>query len=332
MTELHLALIAAGVALLLLLFAWSKWQQRRQARRRDADEAPAVPAPAEAGRVEPRLGDLAAAAPQAEPPRPQPARWIEDPMLDAVLELHCAHGVDGVAVIDAVAPLARLDCGLPVHVVAWDARAEGWVEPDRFGFYSEMLAGIQLANRGGRLGDIEASKFIAAVQQAAMALEADFDPPELAALRRRAEQLEALVAQFDVQIGFTVQVAADVTPSEVNRAALAVGLTPAGEGRWLRADGEGRALFTARLQPSRLLLELDVPTVPPQARPLPAMFAAAAELAVLLKGQVVDDHGRPLLPAAVEAIEPALQSLYERMRAADLEPGSARACRLFASA
>ncbi len=331
MSELHWALIAAGVALLLLLFAWSKWQERRQVRRQKTAEAAA--APAEGGRIEPRLGDVAAPPVEAAaeaPPRPTPARWNEDPMLDAVLELRCAHGVDGVAVIDAVAPLLRVDCGLPVHVVAWDPRAEGWVEPDRFGFYSEMLAAIQLANRRARLGDIEASKFIAAVQQAAMALEADFDPPELALLRRRAEQLEALVAQFDVQIGFTVQTAGALSPGEVNRAALAVGLTPAGEGRWRRADDAGQTLFTARLEPPRLLLELDVPTVPPASRALPAMFAAAAELAVLLKGQVVDDHGRALAPTAIEAIEPALQSVYERMRAADIEPGSERARRLFA--
>lgn len=345
MTELHYALIAAAVVLLLLLLAWSKWQERRQVRRlreglgapeHDPLQVPAGDAAvAGGGRIEPHLGNLPAeaGAPAAQQhPRPQLPEWIEDPLLDCVLELRCAHAVDGVAVIDATAALLRLDCGLPVHVVAWDARAEQWVVPDRFGFYSELLASIQLANRSRRLGDIEASQFIAAVQQVAVALDADFDPPEVPLLRRRGAELEAKIAQFDVQIGLTLQPGDGVfNPTVVTRSALAIGLEPDGERRWLRRGDDGVVLFTARLTAEHLLLlELDVPTAPPAAQPLRSMFSAAGELAALLNARVVDDHGRPIAPGSIEAIEPALQGLYGKMRAADLEPGGARARRLFA--
>ncbi|MCU0765097.1 MAG: hypothetical protein MUF32_03570 [Burkholderiaceae bacterium] len=338
MTELHYALIAAAVILLLLLLAWSKWQERRQGRAPDErpgaaqGEAP-PPTAAAGGRIEPRLGDLPAEADRQPPhPRPQLPGWVEDPMLDCVLELRCAHAVDGVTVIDATGPLLRLDCGLPAHVVAWDARSEQWVLPDRFGFYAELLASIQLANRSRRLGDIEASQFIAAVQQVALSIDADFDPPELPLLRRRAAELEAKIAQFDVQIGLTLQPAEGLfNPTAAVRAALAVGLEPDGERRWLRRGEDGSVLFRLQLTEQHLLaLELDVPTAPPAAQPLRAMFATASELAALLGASVVDDHGRPVTPGSIEAIEPPLQSLYERMRAADLEAGSARARRLFA--
>jgi hypothetical protein len=219
-----------------------------------------------------------------------------------------------------------------VHVVAFDARAEQWVLPDRFGFYGELLAAIQLARRSRTLGDIEASQFIAAAQQAALTLDADFDPPDVPLLIRRARQLEALVSQFDVQIGLNVQ-AADgaVNPAQADKAALAMRFEPDGERRWLRRDDAGRLLFTARLTDAHAVaLELDVPQVDPAARPLQAMFAAAAELAVLLNARVVDDHGRPLAPGSIDAIEPQLQQLYEQMRAADIDPGSERARRLFA--
>jgi hypothetical protein len=345
MTELHYALIAAAVVVLLLLLAWSKWQERRQVHRlRERLGAPEHdPLQARDGgggaaggeRIEPRLGDLPveAGAPAAQQhPRPQLPEWIEDPMLDCVLELRCAHAADGVAVIDATGALLRLDCGLPVHVVAWDARAEQWVLPDRFGFYSELLASIQLANRSRRLGDIEASQFIAAVQQVALALDADFDPPEVPLLRRRAAALEAKIAQFDVQIGLTLQPGEGVfNPTLVTRSVLAIGLEPDGDRRWLRRGEDGLALFSVRLTADHLLLlELDVPTAPPAAQPLHAMFSTASELAALLNARVVDDHGRPIAPGSIEAIVPALQGLYEKMRAADLEPGSARARRLFA--
>jgi hypothetical protein len=344
MTELHYALLGAAVVLLLLVFGWGKWQEQRQVRRlrerlggpeHDPLLAP-PPAGAAAGRIEPRLGELpqGAGSVATEPPqaRLQPPGWTEDPLLDCVLELRCAHAADGVAVIDATAPLARLDCGLPVHVVAWDARAEQWVLPDRFGFYSELLTAIQIANRRGRLGDIEASKFIAAVQQVAVALDADFDPPELPLLRSRAAELEARIARFDVQIGLTLQSGEGVlNPALVHKAVQAVGLEADGERRWLRRAEDGRPLFAARLTDEhRLLLELDVPVVAPSARPLQAMFATASELAALLNAQVVDDHGRPISPGSIEAIEPALQALYDKMRAADVEPGSERARRLFA--
>ena len=346
MTELHYALIAAAVVVLLLLLAWSKWQERRQVRRLrqrlgapDGDplQAPAPAAGATGGeRIEPRLGELpaeaGAAAAEQPQPRPQLPGWIEDPLLDCVLELRCAHAADGVAVIDAAAPLLRLDCGLPVHVVAWDARAEQWVLPDRFGFYSELLASIQLANRSRKLTDIEASRFIAAVQQLAVALDADFDPPEVPLLLRRSADLEAKIAQFDVQIGLTLQPGDGAfNPTVVVRSVLAIGLEPDGERRWLRRAEDGAVLFTVRLTDEHLLLlELDVPSAPPAAQPLQSMFSTASELAALLNARVVDDHGRPIAPGSIEAIEPALQALYEKMRAADLEPGSARARRLFA--
>ncbi len=350
MTELHVALIAAAIVLLVLLLLWSKWLERRQVRRlrerlgtpdRDPLLAPAPAGSSAAGaRIEPRLGELpGGAAPQVEPaaaeqphPRPQLPGWIEDPMLDCVLELRCAHAVDGVAVIDATAPLLRLACGLPVHVVAWDARAEQWVLPDRFGFYSELLASIQLANRGRKLGDIEASQFISAVQQTAVALDADFDPPDLPLLRRRAAELEAKIAQFDVQIGLTLQPGDGVfNPTLVSRSVQAIGLAPDGDRRWVRRGEGGLGLFTVRLSAEHLLLlELDVPVATPSAQPLQAMFSTASELAALLNARVVDDHGRPVAPGSIEAIEPALQTLYGKMRAADLEPGSERARRLFA--
>jgi hypothetical protein len=345
MTELHYALIAAALLLLVALFGWSKWQERRQMRRlrepldgpRHSQPPRTPPAGERGGRIEPRLGDLPGEAPapageaETSHSRSQLATWTEDPMLDCVLELRCAHAVDGVAVIDATASLLRLDCGLPVHVAAWDGRAEHWVHPDRFGFYGELLAAIQLATRRSRLGEIEVSKFIATVQQVAVALDADFDPPELPLIRRRVEQLEALIAQFDVQIGLTVQSAeAVLNPNEVARAVQAVGLTPGGDMRWSRSGEDGQALFSARLTPGHsLLLELDVPVVAPDLRPLQSMFAAAAELAVLLNARVVDDHGRPLVPGSIEAIDPALQALYAKMRAADIEPGSERSRRLF---
>lgn len=377
MKDLHLALLLLAAVLLVALYAYGKWQERQALKRfdetlrggvGDALLQPPVVAPARspaAGpRVEPRLephlgpgfdtypdGDAVRAEPRgavdaygnagtaadAGQPPPAPSAWVEDPELDCVIELRCAHPVDGVAIHDAVAPLLRLGLGLPVHVVAWDGRGEQWVVPDRFGFHSELLVAIQLAHRNARLDRISASRFIAAVQQAAVALEADFDPPDVDKLVEQAVELDRRCGQFDVRIGLTLESAAGAwDDARLAAATAACDFMPAGDGRWerrLAADGAEVAWLAAKfdsLLGDRLVVELDVPPTPPDAEPLRALFAAAETLAGYLDARVVDDNGRPIDAASAAAIEQQLAELQAQMRAAGIEPGSRRALRLYA--
>jgi hypothetical protein len=354
MSELQVALGVFALALLAGLYAYSKWQERRALRRfqeslrgsvGDALLAPAPPqpvvSPVPGSRIEPTFGPLpdtgvnaeAADPPPPVEPRMPPADWIEDPLLDCVLELRCAHAVDGVAVIDAAAPLARLHMALPVHLVAWDGRAQQWVSPDRFGFYSELLAAVQLADRKQRLTEIEASQFIAAVQQLAVTLDADFDPPDTRRMLELAADLDRLCARFDVHIGLTLQPAEAAWDSaRIAQAAVACGLEMAAPQAWRRCDAGGGGLFSMSVPEGladRVALELDVPRVPPTAQPLRAMFATAAQLAEALGARIVDDNGRPVQPDSVAAIERRLAALYDDMLSAGIEPGSVRAQRLY---
>lgn len=312
--------------------------------------------PVPAGRIEPRFGALADApateglattdAAELDPPTvpadmPAPAErhgafagWIEDPMLDSVFELRCTHAVDGVTVLDAVAGLHRQDFALPVHVAAWDARSQQWVNPDRFGFYSELLVAIQLANRRFALDEVEASRFLAAVQQMAMALDADFDAPEVAHVVAQARQLRDQASQYDVQIGLTlVGPGGPWTDEQLATVAAKADLVPAGPGTWHRVDAAGVALFKfgpATLLKDRLSLELDVPLAPTATQPLRMMFAAGSVIALDLGLQIVDDNGRPVDTASLARVEQQLDGLYETMRQAGYDPGSPRALRFYA--
>lgn len=308
------------------------------------------------GRVEPRFdplpsaldsaAEVAHAAPgHAQEDGPDDAltaavatpRWVEDPMLDWVLELRCTHAVDGVTVFDAAAPLTRIDSPLPMFIVAWDARSQQWVEPDRFGFYAELLVATQLANRRHRLDEIAASRFVALVQQLAMTLDADFDVPDVARAVDSARELDALCARFDVQIGMTLQSTAEPWDTQrVLSAAAAARLQPErrddGSYRWLRLADDGETVFSvsaAALPTDRLSLELDVPLAPVAADPLRSLFKCADALAMYLGARVVDDNGRPVNAASLSGIAEQLEQLYADMQAAGVEPGSARARRLF---
>jgi len=293
------------------------------------------------GRIEPRLGALA--PPPAAAPEPAPSgedacadraaapRWVEDPMLDWVLELRCAHAVDGVAVFDAAAPLARLESPLPAFLVAWDARAQQWLAPDRFGFYSELLVATQLAHRRHRLDEIGASRFLATVQQVALALDADFDAPEIARVVEQAAELDRLCARFDVRIGMTLQAASGRwDAATVAQAARAAGLVAAGE-RWelVCESGPLFALAAPAAATDRLALELDVPLAPAAAQPLRALFQTAEALAASLGARVIDDNGRAVSAASLAGVAEQLEALYGEMCAAGIEPGGTRARRLY---
>ncbi len=297
------------------------------------------------GRVEPRLGSLPDEPPQTAAPIADAAqaaavvsgaapRWVEDPLLDWVLELRCSHAVDGVSVFDAAAPLARLESGLPLFLVAWDARHQQWVEPDRFGFYTELLVATQLAHRRHKLDEIEASRFIAVVQQVAMALEADFDAPDVKRVVEMAQDLDQLCGRFDVQIGMTLDTTgAPWDAPRVARAAQAAQLSAVSASRWERLTAEGAPVFSLRADAypaSRLALELDVPLAPVAADPLRELFRVSDLLAIELGARVIDDNGRPVNAASLAGIAEQLDGLYAEMTAAGIEPGSARAQRLYA--
>jgi hypothetical protein len=349
MTDLHYALLALAAVVLVLLYAYNKWQERQAVKRLESTlrngvedallEPAAAPQASQPVRLEPRFEPRPADAPVAEPVRAPAtphvaASWVEDPLLDCVLELRCAHAVDGVAVLDAVAGLQRNKFALPVFVAAWDARAQQWVHADRFGFYSELLVAIQLANRRVALDAIEASRFLSAVQQVAVALDADFDPPDIAQVVAAANALAATCARFDVQIGLTLEPnGAPWDAVRVAAAATRAQLTAAGDGRWQRRDADGAPLYSlAPAGPNKglLALELDVPLAPPAAAPLRAMFAAAQALAAELDARIVDDNRLPVDAGALAAVEAQLDALYAQMRQAGIEPASPRAVRLYA--
>lgn len=266
--------------------------------------------------------------------------WAEDPLLDCSLEIRCARAVDGVSVIDAAAHLGHASWKLPVHFVVWDGRHQQWVLPDRFGYYTDALASIQLANRRACIDEAEIARFVQAVQQLAQTLGADVDLPDPARLVVQARELDRLCARFDIRIGLTVEsTGASWTGPQLRNAAQECGFSATGNQRWVRrledaSQGEhGLELYSLQVDPSsmtRLALELDIALAPVAANAFAAMVDSARDLADALDGRVVDDNGKPIEPKSVEAIERQLAQVFEEMRAAGIEPGTTRARRLYA--
>jgi hypothetical protein len=259
--------------------------------------------------------------------------WAEDPLLDCSLEIRCARAVDGVSVIDAAAVLAHTAWQLPVHFVVWDGRSQQWVMPDRFGYYTDALASIQLADRRTRIGEAELERFVHVVRQMAAALDADVDAPDAERLLVMAHDLDRLCARFDVRIGLTVESAGPYwTGPQLRNAAQESGFVAVSAQRWMWPNAQGDALFTLQVDPAqmnRVSLELDIATAPVQAQAFRTMVDSAFDLAGVLGARVVDDNGAPIEARAVDAIDAQLAKVYAEMRDAGIEPGSVRARRLY---
>jgi len=260
--------------------------------------------------------------------------WTEDPLLDCSLELRCARAVDGVSVIDAAAILAHTPWSLPVHFVVWDGRHQQWVMPDRFGYYTDALASIQLADRRARLDAEQIERFVQVVRQVAAALDADVDMPDAQRLLVLAADLDRLCARFDIKIGLTVEASGSTTWTgpQLRSAAQEAGFVATRATRWLALDAQGDPMYSLQADAAamnRLALELDIAVAPIAARPFRAMAESAWSLAHALGARVVDDNGVLIDARSVEAIETQLAKVYADMQAAGIEPGGVRARRLY---
>ena len=372
MSELQIALLVIAGAVLAGLYVAGKWQERRLLRRLSEEfggdvgdallggaqapepgslRSPAAPAQ-RGGRIEPRLqsSDSPVPAPQTEQELTadtdeidgvenhsaavRRSDWVEDPMLDCVLELRCTRPVDGVSFIDAAMPLTSTQWPMQVAFVVWDARAQQWVLPDRFGYYTDALAAIQLASRRQVLDQDQIGRFVSAVRQAAAMLEADCDPPDVARLAEGAAELDRLCARFDVRIGLNLRARAGPwTQARVEAAAAELGLVPEGELRWAHPDPDKLAPLVLSMPAAvseRACLELDVPRTASGSTVVQAMFSLANQLGAQLGAGIVDDNGRPIDAQSVGAIESQLAKLFADMKSAGIDPGGERARRLYA--
>ena len=362
MSELQIALLLIAGAVLAGLYLAGKWQERRLLRRLgeqlgggvgdalldDPGQGRAQPPAVRAGgvqrRIEPHLpaehaDEPVGTAGQPAAPQSPPAaaarrsEWVEDPLLDCVLELRCARPVDGVSFIDAAMPLTATQWPMPVSFVVWDARAQQWVHPDRFGYYTDALAAIQLANRRNVLTEEQIDRFASSVRQTAAALDADSDPPDVVRLAASARELDRLCARFDVRIGLTLESASGAwSEARVANAAERLGLERVADLRWAPPHEPGPPPLVLSMPApvsDRISLELDVPTIVSGEGAVQQLFGLSNQLGAQLNASVVDDNGRPIDSDSVATIEAQLANLYQQMRSAGIDPGGDRARRLY---
>ena len=219
---------------------------------------------------------------------------------------------------------------------------------DSRGEYGELAACMLLADRNGpaSLAQIEAFRKLAGEIAASLPGASSGSPPEDEA--QRAEALDRLCAELDMQIGLTVRKVppAIIAGTRLRGVAEASGfrLAPTGRFEWVQ-DDTGAVMFTLQnmtdeaFTPESLrtgstpgvIFLLDVPRVTDPAKAFDQMKLAAKRMAHTVGGELVDDNGRPLNDAGLHAIREQVVAADAALRRYNIEPGSPRALKLFAA-
>jgi len=179
-------------------------------------------------------------------------------------------------------------------------------------------------------------------------LPAPFTPPDIGGEVTRAEALDRLCAELDVQIGLTVQKPdpGSIPGTRLRGVAEAAGfrLAPGGRFEYMQEE-TGAVLYTLQnLRPDAFTAEslrltatngvvflLDVARSTDPPRAFDQMKLAAKRMAKTLGAELVDDNHRPLDDAAFATIREQVSDAADALRAVHIEPGSPRALALFSA-
>jgi FtsZ-interacting cell division protein ZipA len=370
MTDLQASLLLIGGAIVVGVISYNKWQEHKEKKsverafssshddvlmQADADpgthsdpDADSMARSADtAVRHEPHLGIEAAPAVSSDTPAAPvapadtetlspPVRELPvDEMADCMVPIALENSVRGEKIMLSLQNLRHVG-NKPVHFVGLEAE-RGWEPVTHGGVYSELQAGVQLANRSGALNELEYSDLVMRLRQFADGLGAELDVPDMSHVMVAARALYQLVDEYSAQL--SVNIIANNAPWMLSTLLAALGrqgfdLRP--EGRLVMPDGDGGVLFSlstnvtlAAETTSRLTLLLDVPCVSAARDGYGAMIACAKSIAARLDGSIIDDSGQPLSDDSLAEIASQVEVFYQSMDNAGIPAGSTRALRLF---
>ena len=267
-----------------------------------------------------------------------------DPEIECIVTLQPAKPV-GVGAL-AAGLHARL--GKRLRWFGRAAREAPWqlLASDTRGDFVDIAACLLLADRNGAASRAQLDTFVRVVGELAPLLPAAISVPDVGAETDRAETLDRLCADVDVQIGLTVLKgdAAGIPGTKLRGVAEAAGfkLAPGGRFEWVQEEtgaihytlqnlrNEPFTVDTLRVSATNgVVYLLDVPRVADPPRAFDHMKLAAKRLAQTLGADLVDDNRRPLDEPALAAIRKQVDAAAAALREVGIEPGSPRALALF---
>jgi FtsZ-interacting cell division protein ZipA len=354
MSELQTSLLLIGAVVVVAVYLFNWFQERRLRRRLEeafGDEHRDVlleeAAGERGGRIEPQLdsprGEVVA-VPATPPAPPLDVAGIDD-AIDCVATIHGAKPLDQETVSSLLACVAT--CGKAWRAAGYNTASRRWEEVGRTagGGYAELRLALQLVNRTGPLSAVQLSAFRDAITNAAQKASAIAECPDIEATLQKACELDSFCADVDVAIGVNVIAAEDgeFGATRIRALAEAAGFKLEPDGMFHLEDEAGNTVLTlgnqgdAPFLPEQIggmttrgvTLLLDVPRVADIGAALERMFEIGKSLTVTLKGRLVDDNRAALSSSSMDKIRQQLAGVHGAMNARGIAPGSTRALRLF---
>jgi hypothetical protein len=301
--------------------------------------------------IEPGAEPLPDEVASAVPPPSMPPRGgsVEkaaqpDPDTECIVTLELQHSIASAEL--GVGLHSRL--GKPLRWLGRTGPGMPWqtLQPETPGEFSEIIACLLLADRAGAVTRPLVERFIRLVSEIAATLPAGVVVPDAQGEAERAERLDRLCADLDVQIGLTVLKAAPgtIAGTRLRGVAEAAGFRLSDNGRfdWIQED-TGSVLYSLQNYRSEpftaeslrltstpgAVFILDVPRVTDPVRVFDQMKLAAKRMTKTLDAALVDDNKHPLDDASLAAIREHVQATAAALREINVVPGSPRALALF---
>jgi len=350
MSELQLGLLGIGVLVVAGVLIYNRLQEARL--KRQTEEAfgsrhddvlmggsrggsvPGRPA-GTAERLEPTFSAL--------PAERSEISSMLDPCIDFIATLETDKAVAGETI-----SMAIVDSPVnPAKAVSWECynrQTASWEPLAAAGEYDRLRVGLQLVDRKGAANQQELTDFAAMAKAVAEAIGAGSTLAEPGAALQRAQQLDALCADVDVQIGLNlISRGSPVPGTRIRALAEAHGLVLERDGRFHRRDDSGLELYTLcnmeaavfsaegmkELATTGLTLLFDVARVPGGIIAFDRFVEFTRVMAEALSAAIVDDNRQPLDDAGLDKIRAQLQALYASMEQEGIPAGSPLALRLF---
>ena len=350
MSDLQLGLLGIGVLVVAGVLIYNRLQEARLKRQTEAafgSPHDDVLMSGKTGGTEPgqRGGSIERLEPtfSALPVEGGEANNLLDPRIDFIATLETDKAVSGEAISQAIVdgPVS------PAKAVSWECynrQTASWEPLAAAGEYDRLRVGLQLVDRKGAAGQQELADFAAMAKAVAEAIGAGSTLAESGAALQRAQQLDALCADVDVQIGINLITRGGPVPGTRIRAlAEAHGLLLERDGRFHRRDDSGLELYSLcnmeaaafsaegmkELATKGLTLLFDVARVPGGIIAFDRFVEFTRAMADALSAAMVDDNRQPLDDAGLGKIRAQLQALYASMEQEGIPAGSPLALRLF---
>lgn len=342
--SLQLSLLVLGALVLLAMVVYSNWLARKNKPRQAEPLERPLPDLLD-GRIEPHLTDhgldgnsfAGSSAPEKKP-------GLDD-LIDAIAPIALEAPVPGEAVLAAM-PSTRRVGSKPYAIEGLNMDTQRWEPPQAGQHYSQLQAGVQLANRSGALNDIEFSEFAMKTQAFCDVINGTADMPVMRSEVNRARELDQFASSHDAQLVLMVHARrAAWSPNYIQQTAAKLGFVMGSiAGRMVIPASVGGlppvlslsfdAMAALADDPTQsalrqITLGLDVAQVERGEKPFERMCELADALAQEMDGMVTDDQGAAFSSEGMAVIASELEQLYDTLAERELAAGSPLARRLF---